>query len=407
VNTSVKGRCIARLIDAETGAIESEHLAANLVFDSGLNDLTNGRGFAAFFAGCKVGSGGTTPNSWQSGAIQFTQAGNTITVVGVAGFFTGPMIGGVFEWGSGSGGNETYITSVAGGGLSATVSTSATVSVGQAATVWNVQQTGLQNFLYASGTYQTTAVPTAISANTITLARTFVFPVQASPYTVNEIGYANNVAANASCNGRVLITPTITVGTTQFLIVTWTITFSISPSAPAAVADVSGGTFNTAGTAMLNCWDCTCVNSAGSTQNLQNNTASNLFDKSQSIAVILLASSKTLPGAIPTPTLNGSFQCNTNGVETGLYTLGTGSIANSSPGTIVNNLAVVIGTAAFSFSITTAGETTYGLCFGADVGAGKCTDIFYQDFTTPITLPNGTLAGTLTFTNAFGRVLTN
>ncbi len=402
-----QGFALLEVFDWKTKILISETRQKNLLLDTGLIAQANGVGFGNLFATCILGGGSTQPNQFTT-ANTFTQSGNVVTCSGA--FFTSAMVGGVLKWNTSStAGAEQYITGFT-DSTHVTVSNSATVSTPGTATIFQVQQAGLQSVLASLGsflesnTYQSYSSSTSITGNVLTLARSIVFPTQSLNYTINEIGYKSSPTGTGSCLGRFDISGSpVTVSTSQFIVVTLTITFTLSPSAPASVSNV-GTNVNTAGSAMLTCWDCQSVNTSGSTQNLQSGSSSDLMDRSQSISVLLGSSAPTLPGSIPTPALTNG-QCNTAVPQTGLYVLGNGSIAALGGQQIVSTKAVKTGSANFSFSLSTAGETCYGLTFGKGVSGNQVTNIFYLNFTNPITLPSGTLSGNLTFTNIYGRQL--
>lgn len=396
-----------QVFDSATKKLISETRQKNLLLDAGLVAQANGVGFGNLFATCILGGGSTQPNQFTT-ANTFTQAGTALTCSG--NFFTSAMVGGVFKWNTSStAGAEQYITAFI-SATAVTVSTSATVVSPQTGTVFQVQQTALESPLASlsvfleSDTYQSYTSATSITGNVITLARSIVFGTQSLNYTVNELGYKTSPTGTGSCLGRFDISGSpVSVSTSQFLVVTLTITFTLSPSAPASVANV-GTNVDTTGTSMLTLWDCQSVNTSGATQNLQSGSSSNLMDRSQTISVLLGSSAPSLPANIPTPSLTNG-QCNTALPQTGLYVLGSGSISAVGGQQIVATKAVKAGSANFSFSLSTAGETCYGLTFGNGVSGNQVTDVFYLNFTTPQPLPSGTLSGNLTFTNTFGRQL--
>jgi|SRR5665213_1317138 len=420
--TETQGRALIQVRDGSTSKVVQEVRSKNLLFDSGLAAQANGIGYARLMRQVKLGSGSTQPNSYYDGSITFTQVGTTLTASGV--FFTSAMIGGVFKWNTGgTGGDEMYITAV-GSSVSATVSQSATVGTGAAATVWQVQQTSLQTALptlgfLTSATYGVVATGASISGNVLTLIREFVFPVETVNYTVNELGYCN-LEGGGTVLGRFDISGTpVTVSTSQFLVVTLTFTFAVSPSAPATVGNV-GTNVDTSGTAMIMCWDNQSLQNNGSQVDIQSSVAVHDFlDGFGQLSLGFLAATQSLPGSIPTPTLvNG--QCNTVTNLSTIYQTNSGSIAAGAAQTVVNSSgtcslggacaggkAVNIAAVTISFSITTAGQVVEALVFGVEPNGGQVTNNFVLNLTTPVTLPTGTLAGSFTFTNTFGRELSN
>lgn len=385
----MKQKCYARIktqvIDRDSGLILKESpWRHNLVFDAGLNLLAGGLGYAPFFTTCKIGSS-NSPVSIASGGVTFTQSGMTITASGS--FFTSAMTGAILKYGSGSGGAEQYITYV--NPTTATSATSMTVVLGTTGTVWQVQQTGLQAFLYASSTYLTStgACGTTFSGNTISLQRTFVFPSQATTYTVNEIGYASATQSAGLANGRIVLPSSDSVAPTQYYQVIVQMTFAISPGTPTAVGNVGSGV-GTAGTAMMQAWDCTIVQADGTTAN--NFSAACITDRSQGVGLVLINSAGSLNSS-PSPSAPPNYGFS--------YSLGTCSISNTG-----QPVGVGYGTA--TYSVTTAGESIGVLCMG-QISTGNCYRSFQQDLTSPIVLPTGSFAGSWSFTNIFSRTLTN
>lgn len=356
----------------------------NLVLDAGLNSLAQKSGGpgastpASSFSNCLVGSGNTA-NSFASGAITFTQS--TTTVTASAGFFTSAMVGGILKYGTGSGGTEQYITAFT-SSTQVTVSSSATVGA-TVGTVWMVQQTALQTLLYTSSTYQTSAGSnsTAFAAGQVTMQRTFNFANQATSYNVNEIGWNANGSANIC--GRIVLGSTVVVGTTQFLQVQLQLVVTWTPAAPTAVTNVGTG-INTAGNAMIECWNITVVASSGaSTQQIG---STNPLDQGQAnLNLIVTSYSQNSTPSTTTPLTPTRL---TNA------TPATWTYVNSSVGQM--QLAFTTGT------YTTAAQSMTG--FGIAGGNGIAFDIL---LTTPFTLPTGTFFPQTVFQLAYTRTLTN
>src|SRR5208283_901190 len=149
MRTSLKVLVRTEIRDAKTGAVKRVRKARpNMVFDSGLTALATGAvNFATIFSDCKIGSSAAS-NSIPGNTTTFTQVGTTITAS--AAFFTGAMVGGIFKYGTGTGGAEQYIASIGGGGLTAVVNGAGlTVATPTAGTVWLVAQTALTTPLTA------------------------------------------------------------------------------------------------------------------------------------------------------------------------------------------------------------------------------------------------------------------
>ena len=384
---SVSVKIKRNLCDARTGhVIVAGDFSKNLIFDVGLTALANGsaQGFSGFFQTCKIGSGSTS-NSTYNASITFTQSGTTITASGS--FFTPGMVGQLFKYGTGTGGAEYYITGYT-NSTSVTVTTSATVSSPSAGTVWAVNQNSLQSFLYLSSTYQTTGGSNGnnISTNQFEQYRTFNFAVQASPYTVNEIGYTNNTTNDGTVYGRIVLASSDVVPPTQFYQVVIQVTYTCSPGSPTSVGNVATG-FNSAGTAMQQNWECTYTNADGTVGGI------NLGQNSQDGS-----STGFLFGTAAAPTLNSSPSASGITTSTG-YSLAAANFSSSAQ-------PVGVAVSYFTFSFSTSSQAVNFLAIGAPNIPFICNLGLVLNITTPFTLP-ATTTGTATVTRQFTRTLTN
>jgi hypothetical protein len=389
-NVAVEARVKTRIMCAKTGRVVKERpWQKNLILDVGLNGLAQDNSLsqssrpasASLF--CMVGSS-NTPVKIASGAITFTQAGTTLTAS--AGFFTSSMVGSLFKWGTGSGGVEVYITAFT-DTTHVTVQTAATVAVPEVGVVWNVQQTGLQTHLYTSNTYQTNSgdCQTTVTANSVTHQRTYIFPVQAAPYTVNEIGW-NPATSTTRTMGRLVLTSSDIIGTSNFYVVVIAITYTYSPSVPTAVANV-GTNIDTAGTAMIEWFGVSYVDSTGA---VNSNGATAALDGSVGAGLrfttVNYSQNATVPGLTSTLAWTGI--------------IGSGS-------TTWAKLAATRGTmrATCTFTTSTSGQTAYGVGF---VGTGNGSAVIFDiKFTTPFTLPTGTFIPSFVWQVVYDRALVN
>jgi len=366
---------------------------ANLVLDQGLNCMARKSGVtncpgtspAGCFTNLVVGSG-TNPTTIASGAITFTQAGTTITASG--GFFTAAMAGCIFKYGTGSGGAEYYIT-VFTNSTTVTVDTSATVGTPEVATVYFVQQVGLQTLFTPTGTktYQTNAgdCQSTYSGAIVTHKRTFIIPQQAGSYTVNEIGYGSNVVtSNANVVvGRIVLASSDVVGTSNFYLVVLELNVTYSPAAPTAVGDV-GTNINTAGNAMMETF--VGVNTVAST-GLVSSTVNQVLDGTATATLKFATASYTQNSAIDT--------------------IGTPAWTTITIGTAAATyLAASRGIMQWSFnsSVSTSGQSLTGMGMTFTSSAFAQFDI---KFTTPQTAPTGTFQPVSLFQIVYGRILTN
>jgi hypothetical protein len=382
------GKVRTRIVDAATGeTVKVSPWKTNLIFDSGLNRLASGVGYANFFSTCKVGSSNAA-NSIASGAITFTQTGTTITASG--GFFTSGMTGAILKFGTGTGGAEQYITFV--NSTTATSLTSMTQSTPIVGTVWLVQQTGLTTLVLSTTNLQTStgSNSSTFTTNSVTHQRIFVFPQQGSPYSVNEIGYDNG-NGGATCNGRVVLGATDVISPSQFYAVEVQMTFVITPGVPTAAANVGTG-IDTTGTASINFWDCQIVTAAGNQGFAVTNAPSMLCDGSSQIAVAVATGAQLSQNITQTnvPTAIGV-----------IAVIGqTGNLSNSGQ-------AVGVGIQNLTFSLSTAGQTVNAFVIGGNTSPTSIRPIFVLNLTTPFTLPTGTFSGTFSFKVQFTRTLSN
>lgn len=375
-------------MDVKTGKqVGGNKPTKNLVLDSGLNAIarSNALGMqavpATIHAGCLIG-GGTDPNSIASGAVTFTQSGTTITASGS--FFTSAMTGWILKYGTGSGGAEVYITFV--NATTATASISMTVGSPTVGTVWNVARTTLQTFLFQSATYQTNAgdCGSTISGNQVTHKRTYIFSQQASPYTVNEIGYAGAFTANRVC-GRLVLGSSDVVGTSNFYVVVISVTVTYLPSAPLAVTNV-GTNINTAGTLMIEGMNVTVVTSTGASAANPGSSPNTTLDNSGQLVFKTTSYSQ-----------NGSINPS-SGVSVGTrVSLASASWTN-------DNTKVGSMTLTFTGTAATTGQSLVGMGL-MDVNISAVW--FDVLFTTPQTAPTGTFQPNTVWRLTYTRTLVN
>lgn len=387
--TTVSARYKTQIRDAATGALVKERpWFKNLVMDIGLNSMARGANSAtpaAAFTSCAIGSG-TSGNSINSGSTTFTQSGVTITANVI--FFTAAMVGGIFKYGVGSGGTEQYISSIGGGGLTCVVSGAGqAVASPTVATVWLVQQTTLQTFLFNQDSYQTTGGSngSTVATNTITHQRTYVFNSRGAPYTVNEIGWSNLTGNH--CFGRAVLGSSDVIGVTNFYVVIIELTLTYSPGVPTAVGNVGTG-INTAGNAAVEWWDVQTIDTSGNA-----------------------GGATTLDGAV-----SGGAAMFLH-LYTATYTQNAGISPTISPipaSSFVKNISNwsnVGGTVGqmqttFNVSFNTNGETLFGIGIN-DVSGSNTAPSFDVKLTTPFTLPVGTFNPSGQFIATYSRTLVN
>jgi hypothetical protein len=375
----------------------------NLFLDYGMVNINS---FAQNMNFCKVG-GGTNPNSYASGGVQFTQSGNTVVCATGGNFFTSAMVGGILKYGfTGTAGAEQYITAVTGsptGGLypSCTVSGPGMTMGVTVGTVWMVQQTALQTWLQTSTGVQAGADP-VFSGGNATLTRVCVFPIPSTSITVNEVAYSQNANADGTCNGRITLGTSWVVTTAQFLVVTVQIVYAYSPNSPQPVTGLGTG-INVDGQVMVNTWDIEVVNAAGA--NVPQIRGSGPFLDSGAgtrgyIVFDHTVNNTGLSASIGTaPYIPGAA-----GYQSSPQMTWTNIPPNSAP--YYDGVSRFVANPAYSF--TTAGETLYSIFLGSFNSVYSEPNLsFILLLTTPYVLPVGTFAGTVSLVRTISRVLSN
>jgi hypothetical protein len=394
MNAKVSVRFKTRVMNADGSIARERPWEKNLILDQGLNGMAN----SAAVSGCRgnpagcftnlfVG-GGTNPNSVTSGAITFTQTLTQITAS--APIFTLAMVGQLFKWGTGTGGVETYILSFI-DNQNVTVDTSASVGA-TVGTIWNVTQTTLQTPSHVATSYQTLAGNNSKtqSGNTVTYQRYFIVPQQALVYTVNEIGYNSTAVGTAAgnCVGRFVLSSSDVVANTQYYLVIMQVQATYTPSNPAAQTNV-GTNINVAGTIMVETLDTFAIQDIASTGLTVG--AEGTLDCQQPGASLFFST--------VTYSQNGSIT-GAAGPNWSANKLSLGG------GAILWAYASLRGTMQMSFtnSITTAGQTLYGI----GISQGTATDIVLDvKFTTPQTAPVGLFQPDTVWQIVFHRILSN
>ena len=390
--TSAELKLRTFIVDAKTGrTIKKSRWVHNTIMNQGLNQLAAGAGFGNIFSNISCGSSNQS-NQTHNPAVTYTQSTNIITAS--SGIFASGMVGQLFKYGTGTGGAEYYITGFT-DALHVTVDTSATVSTPSQGTIWAVNMTALVAPLYNTATpYADSGNGTVIAApGSIQLTCKKVFPLQMLPYTVNEIGYAPGGAGAIA--GRVVLPSSDVVPPSSLYIIQAVMTFTASPCATSVHFTNTAVNFNISGSAFFNFYCFRAITATSGVVNdyqvLYGNPAlgSGLMD-SEHMAILMYTTSFSLTP----PTITGAATSLNSG-----YLL---------PGSGFSASGIGVSTAANSFSLTTAGETCYGMLIGAGAaGPNSSTNEFVYLFDTPQTLPVGSFAGTWTFVNQYTRTLTN
>lgn len=328
-----------------------------------------------------------------SGAVTFTQAGTTLTAS--AGFFTAADVGRLFKWGTGTAGNEIYITAYTSATV-VTVGTSATVSTPDIGTIWYVNTaalqtpvTGLTWSTNADGAENfSTAVPSGDTV-TVTNQKTFYSTAFASNKTISEIAFSDS-NTNANVFDRDLVTPTVGMLTGDQAKVTMQLIIKWTPITPVAVGNV-GTNYDTSGNVQLESIGMsngTGVSHYTDTSGTIGGGGSKFLEPSCSATPVGCRSTNTAFQAFNTTTPNsgGTF-----------YTGYAGFAPNSyGSGTRYRDTVAL-------FTIAQLNGVVYDVALGTPVSGGSC---FRQKFTTPPTKLN---TQTLSFTirKSWNRILTN
>jgi hypothetical protein len=393
---SASVRYQARVIDAASGKIVRElPMRKNLIMDGGLNRYAV-QYFVDLFSYSVVGTG-TNPTNRYSAPVTFTQAGNTVTAS--LAFFANTDVGYILKYGasgSGAGGAEQYITAYT-SPTSVTVSSSAVVGAVNGC-LWYVNQTALQTQVKNTSTYAGTGNSSVFAnggagTSTLTHTRIFQYSTETGPVTYNEIGWSWD---GTSIFGRDLITPSgIALVSGQQLQVTLQVALQFGPCNTVAVGDVSGGTWNTSGNALI--------------EYMTSQTGGN----GSNVFTTLNSAGNKLTGALLEPVgFNGygTSLCLIEGTWTQQTT--TQNTANLSTNTTL--LQTLAGGAYTPGSFSFSGGTTLALATGNGVTfngiALSNSNAGGWVFSIQLTTPNSKDAAhtlSFTFTLSWGRILVN
>lgn len=416
-NVDVSIAIKTQVIDALTGeTVIDNPFKKNLTYDIGLNAMARSAvgtpttlrcGPASIARVCRIGDG-VTPVKITPGGVTFTQAAFTVTASGA--FFTAAMVGGILKYGAaGSGGAEYYISAFT-DSTHVTVDTSATVAA-TAATVWQVQQTGMANLLFTSSTYQTNGgdCATTIVGNVVTHKRTFTFPVQGAPYNVNEVGYSSQ-SAGTQVLGRVVLPSTDVVSTSQFYRVIILVTVTYTPSAPTAVANL-GVNWDTAGNAMMEFFSIAGVSSIGAVDGTLPNPNFASLDATSEYSGYL---GNTSGGMYLVARIGATYAQNAS-ISTAMGL--TWGVLNTNHIQVDSNSRAWTATGVrgqmkltYTGNASTTGQTCYGIGISPNYNSDNSNrnkPAFDILFTTPQVLPTGSWFPQIEFTQTYGRTLTN
>ena len=217
-----------------------------MITDAGLDAVgalsTTSGSMLSFLTNAVLGTGTAVPVRRDSNPITFTQSGTTLTAS--AAFFSAADVGRLFKWGTGSSGNEVYITAFT-STTQVTVGTSATVGTPSIGTIWYVNSSalvtpiaGLSYTNEANSGLNSTSV--AGSVCTVTQTKVIVSSALASPATVTEIGF-NSTYSNTALFDRDVVSPSVGLLAGDQARVTVQLIRNLSPVTSQAAANVGTG----------------------------------------------------------------------------------------------------------------------------------------------------------------------
>ncbi len=217
-----------------------------MITDAGLDAVgalsTSTGSMLQFLSAAVLGTGTAVPVRRDSNPITFTQSGTTLTAS--SSFFSASDVGRLFKWGTGSSGNEIYITAFT-STTQVTVGTSATVTTPSIGTIWYVNSSALVTPI-AGLTYTneansgTNSSSVAGSVCTITQTKVIVSSALASPATVTEIGF-NTSYTNSALFDRDVVSPSVGLLAGDQARVTVQMIRNLSPVTSQAAANVGTG----------------------------------------------------------------------------------------------------------------------------------------------------------------------
>lgn len=333
---------------------------------------------------------GSTPTAVRrdSNPITFTQSGTTLTAS--SGFFVSGDVGRLFKWGTGTSGNEIYITGFTSSTV-VTVGTSATVSTPDVGTIWYVNVATLQTFISGltwsnnnDGAENYSSITTSGDTATVTHQRTSYSSSFTLAKTVTEIGFGDT-NANSNLFDRDLVTPSVGFLVGDQAKITVQLVVKYSPITAVSVGNVGTG-YDTSGQVQIESlsagnYGIAIISSSGSTSegsgNLEPKNGCYIQTRTSNTAFQGFGSTQNTSG-----TFNGAKNCSASS-----YT------ANS-------HYRDTTGT----FSISENNGTFYDVFIGCSgVISGS---LFRLKFTTaPSKLNTQTLS--FTFRKSWSRTLTN
>lgn len=236
-NQSAQGFLKWAVVNAATKEVirdSGEEWIPNLILNTGLNEVYN-RKWCDLFLYAIAGTG-TTPTSEDSGAVNASQSGTTVTAD--ASFFDSGDVGNVIKWDSGE---EALITAYT-SDTQVTVSASQTVASGPF-TKYNTNQTGLINELKRTNTYLTGSpnCMTTLTSSQVQARRTYDFTAESGTVNYTEVGFSWTNTGASTTFSRILLPAPVQVLSGQQLRVVYELRISYGPTTPQAKEAIVNG----------------------------------------------------------------------------------------------------------------------------------------------------------------------
>lgn len=232
----LRGRAKCFVMDERGEVLREYPWEPNLIYNLGIDNACNVTTLAALSANAVSGTG-TGDTKRDSGATTASQGGST-TVTSSASFFVAGDVGNMIKWDSGEEARITAFTS----GTSVEVTPAQTVSSGQFTVhetndpQMSVEHARTSTYLTGAGNCETTIV-----SNTITMRRTYDFPVEGSGVTIREVGLSNSGSGGSNLFNRVFLSSPVALLAGQALRLVFDLDITCTPAAADPItAAISG-----------------------------------------------------------------------------------------------------------------------------------------------------------------------
>ncbi len=219
----VRGNYQVKIFDSKDRLVKEYPVKPNLILDYGLDEIASNL-WADCWRYCAVGTG-TTPTADDSGLINATQSGTTVTAG--SSFFSVSDVGKLLVFDTGE---RAYISAYTSDTV-VEVGISRTVAGATAFATWRVDQTQLTSYVQHSTTinvgpaYNRTDV--LDSGVTLRMRRTWKFPAEPSAITYYEVGFHRVDEPNPFLFSRVINEEGYSVDEDQYLLITYELTVNV------------------------------------------------------------------------------------------------------------------------------------------------------------------------------------